>query len=161
MKSIIKSLGTVTLLSILASTATAFTSDAGSGPLCGSIEPVQGHTKVEEASECTCSGGVTISVGGGTATSKPGSLVCQSTHTYPSYDKFVPSPTNGVWTECEAVKFVHETRTVSTCDTSDCWDILIFSGGTPKCSQTDVQLPGGHFSYKAIGICEESPVIKA
>jgi hypothetical protein len=159
MKSIIKSLGTVALLSMFASTATALDLSAGdAGPLCGTIQHMPGSTVLEGAAQCSCSGEVTLSIAGGSYSSKPGSLVCESTHIYPSYDAYVP----GGYTEIEADHFVNEVRLVSTCDTSGCSKILwIFDTGTAKCENNEVVLPGGAMTYKAVGTCEQGPKVNA
>jgi hypothetical protein len=150
-----KLLGNLALLSMFSILTPAFAAvDDTGGPLCGTLVNVKGKNVLEGAQECRCSGAVTLTITAlGTYTATPGVLVCESVTIYGSYDTF-KTPGN---TEFKADKFVNDVRIDRTCDTSDCWWFFPFSGGTPSCTSTALNLPGGHQHYIAVGTCEVVP----
>ena len=152
--------GPIALLTLFATAAPAFDKGgAGSeGPelgdrVCGRIVSKDAVKNLLGATECSCSGEVSLQLTGiGSYTaSKKDALVCESYTLMPDYDAFEP------YGEllCEAEKFVNQELVIGTCDNSDCWSFLFFSGGSAVCEFETEDLSGGHMSYKIVGTCKD------
>lgn len=161
MKLSLNILGTLALLLAFGASGMAFEGDTDpdkAQEVCGKIVPVKEHKSLIAAQGCSCAGSATITVTAiGTYTNPGHSLVCE-THSYtPPYDGFAP----GGEILCKPDRHVDNVILSNTCDTSDCWDFLIFGGGTAVCEQTVVPTTGGGWAYLAVGNCPpEAPKAK-